>query len=88
MDYMRGRRFRQCVEEAHPAASPMRDDQPGMSSTKSWSKKMKKTTWGDGGNSWYYTKDGRNTTLYPGFATEYVLSVRNFDFDDYSVKSM
>lgn len=49
--------------------------------------KMKKTTWGDGGNSWYYTKDGRNTTLYPGFATDYVLSVRNFDLGDYSVKS-
>lgn len=50
--------------------------------------KMKKTTWGDGGNSWYYTKDGRNTTLYPGFATDYVLSVRNFDLGDYSVKSI
>lgn len=49
--------------------------------------KMKKTTWGDGGSSWYYTKDGRNTTLYPGFATDYVLSVRNFDLNDYSVKS-
>lgn len=46
-------------------------------------KKMKKTTWGKGGNSWYYTKDGRNTTLYPGFATDYVLSVRNFELADY-----
>lgn len=49
--------------------------------------KMKRTTWGDGGNSWYYTKDGRNTTLYPGFATEYVLSVRNFDMRDYNVQT-
>ncbi|MBS0616896.1 MAG: NAD(P)/FAD-dependent oxidoreductase [Spirochaetes bacterium] len=49
-------------------------------------KKMKRTTWGDGGNSWYYTKDGRNTTLYPGFATEYVMSVRNFDLNDYNVQ--
>lgn len=48
--------------------------------------KMKKTTWGGGGNSWYYTKDGRNTTLYPGFATEYVMSVRKFDLGDYSVQ--
>jgi len=50
-------------------------------------KKMARTTWGAGGNSWYYTKDGRNTTLYPGFATDYVLSVRKFELDDYSVKS-
>ncbi|MCS6983922.1 MAG: NAD(P)/FAD-dependent oxidoreductase [Leptospiraceae bacterium] len=46
-------------------------------------KKMSKTTWGSGGKSWYYTKDGRNTTLYPGFATEYVLSVLNFNPGDY-----
>ncbi|MBN8222895.1 MAG: NAD(P)/FAD-dependent oxidoreductase [Spirochaetes bacterium] len=47
--------------------------------------KMRRTTWGSGGNSWYYTKDGRNTTLYPGFATEYVWSVRNFNLGDYKV---
>lgn len=50
-------------------------------------KKMKRTTWGDGGKSWYYTRDGRNTTLYPGFASEYVLSVRRFDLGDYNLKS-
>ncbi len=48
-------------------------------------KKMSKTTWGKGGESWYYTKDGRNTTLYPGFATDYVLSVRHFDMADYQI---
>lgn len=45
--------------------------------------KMRKTTWGSGGKSWYYTKDGRNTTLYPGFASEYVLSVLRFNPNDY-----
>ncbi|RME90888.1 MAG: NAD(P)/FAD-dependent oxidoreductase [Candidatus Hydrogenedentota bacterium] len=43
------------------------------------SKKMAKTTWGKGGKSWYYTKSGKNTTLYPGFASEYVLSIRKFN---------
>lgn len=50
--------------------------------------KMKKTTWGNGGHSWYYTKDGLNTTLYPGFATDYVLSVRRFDLNDYFVRGL
>ncbi len=49
-------------------------------------KKMRRTTWGEGGKSWYYTKDGRNTTLYPGFASEYVLSMRKFELGDYSTK--
>lgn len=48
--------------------------------------KMKRTTWGEGGKSWYYTKDGRNTTLYPGFASEYVMSVRKFDLGEYQVR--
>lgn len=48
--------------------------------------KMKRTTWGDGGKSWYYAKDGRNTTLYPGFASEYVMSVRKFDLGEYQVR--
>lgn len=47
--------------------------------------KMAQTTWGAGGDSWYYTKDGRNTTLYPGFATDYVLSVREFDGPDFEL---
>ncbi len=49
--------------------------------------RMKKTTWGNGGASWYYTKDGRNTTLYPGFASEYVLDVASFDIDNYKVEA-
>ncbi len=65
----------------------VREDKQEEFNQKLW-EKMKKTTWGNGGNSWYYTKDGRNTTLYPGFATDYVLSVRNFDLADYSVRSL
>jgi cation diffusion facilitator CzcD-associated flavoprotein CzcO len=49
--------------------------------------KMRKTTWGKGGESWYYTKDGHNTTLYPGFAAEYVMSVRKFDMADYNTQT-
>lgn len=47
---------------------------------------LKKTTWGKGGDSWYYNKDGKNTTLYPGFATEYVLSVKDFNEQDYHIQ--
>lgn len=46
--------------------------------------RMKNTTWTTGCHSWYLTEDGRNTTLYPGFASEYVLSVRKFDISDYN----
>ena len=84
MDYAR-QAIQGCVEKNIKSVT-MRDDRQAEFNEE-LVKKMKRTTWGDGGNSWYYTKDGRNTTLYPGFATEYVLSVRKFDFDDYAVKS-
>ena len=48
--------------------------------------RMKSTTWTTGCQSWYLTKSGRNTTLYPGFASEYVLSMRKFDKDDYHIR--
>ena len=47
--------------------------------------RMKITTWTSGCQSWYLTSGGRNTTLYPGFASEYVLGIRNFHLEDYDV---
>lgn len=47
--------------------------------------RMKITTWTSGCQSWYLTDGGRNTTLYPGFASEYVLGIRNFHLEDYDV---
>ena len=84
MDYAR-QAIQACLEKNIKSVT-MRDDKQAEFNEE-LGKKMERTTWGAGGSSWYYTKDGRNTTLYPGFATEYVLSVRTFDFDDYSVKS-
>lgn len=48
--------------------------------------RMKLTTWTSGCNSWYLNESGKNTTLYPGFASEYVLGVRNFNLSDYEVE--
>lgn len=75
----------QACQEKHIKSVTMRDDKQAEFNEELF-RKMKRTTWGDGGKSWYYTKDGRNTTLYPGFATEYVMSVRNFNLDDYKVQ--
>ncbi len=84
MDY--ARQAIQACTEKNIKSITMRDDVQAEFN-EDLLKKMKRTTWGDGGKSWYYTKDGRNTTLYPGFATEYVLSVRKFDIGEYNVQT-
>ena len=38
-----------------------------------------RTVWSSGCASWYRTRDGRNTTLWPGFTLEYRLRTRRFD---------
>ncbi len=41
--------------------------------------RMGNTVWVAGGcDSWYITEDGKNTSLYPGFATDYRLRVSRF----------
>ena len=41
--------------------------------------RMQDTVWVAGGcDSWYITEDGKNTSLYPGFATDYRLRVSRF----------
>lgn len=45
-------------------------------------KRMKRMVW-SGCKSWYLSEDGVNRSLYPGFATEYVLRARNFHSSDY-----
>jgi cation diffusion facilitator CzcD-associated flavoprotein CzcO len=47
--------------------------------------RMKITNWTSGCKSWYLTDSGRNTTLYPGFAGEYVLKASTFRLEDYDV---
>lgn len=38
--------------------------------------RMKHMVWGSGCGSWYLSNDGRNYSLYPGFAAEYVVRAR------------
>ena len=47
--------------------------------------RMKTTNWTAGCKSWYLTDGGRNTTLYPGFAGEYVIKASTFHLEDFDV---
>ena len=46
-------------------------------------RRLTKTTWMSGCNSWYLTADGFNASMYPGFATQYLRQMRDFEFGDY-----
>lgn len=45
------------------------------------------TTWASGCRSWYLTADGRNTTLYPGFATQFARATRRVREQDYRLEA-
>jgi cation diffusion facilitator CzcD-associated flavoprotein CzcO len=48
--------------------------------------RLAKTVWATGGcASWYKTRDGKNTTLWPGFMFEYALRLRRFDPESYDL---
>lgn len=46
--------------------------------------RLDETTWNSGCSSWYLTADGKNTTMFPGFATQFARQLRAVDLDDYS----
>ncbi|TDJ21021.1 MAG: NAD(P)/FAD-dependent oxidoreductase [Deltaproteobacteria bacterium] len=48
-------------------------------------KRMKYTAWTSGCNSWYLNPDGSNHALFPGFASEYCLSIRKFEPAEYDL---
>ena len=48
-------------------------------------RKMAGTVWQTGCQSWYLDKNGRNTTLWPGFATSFRLRMRRFRPQDYAM---
>jgi len=48
-------------------------------------KRLTKTNWNSGCKSWYLTEDGFNSTMYPGFATQYQNQMKNIDLSDYSL---
>jgi cation diffusion facilitator CzcD-associated flavoprotein CzcO len=47
--------------------------------------RLDKAVWGTGCVSWYRTKSGKNTTLWPGFASEFRMRLRRFDVENYEL---
>ncbi len=47
-------------------------------------KRLSKTNWNSGCQSWYLTEDGFNATMYPGFATQFSNQMKSFDLNDYT----
>ncbi len=45
------------------------------------------TVWATGCSSWYRTRTGKNTVLWPGFTFEFRYRTRRFDPDDYDLVS-
>lgn len=46
-------------------------------------RRLERTTWNSGCQSWYLTEDGFNATMYPGFATQFQRQMRRFARTDY-----
>lgn len=46
---------------------------------------LAKTTWNSGCASWYLSEDGHNSTMFPGFATQFTRALARVDLDDYLV---
>jgi len=42
-------------------------------------------SWSSGCNSWYLSADGSNHSLYPGYASEYVIRARRFKPSEYEI---
>jgi cation diffusion facilitator CzcD-associated flavoprotein CzcO len=49
--------------------------------------RLARTVWSTGCASWYRTRTGRNTTLWPGFTFEYRFRTRHFNEADYELIS-
>lgn len=49
-------------------------------------KRLASTTWNSGCQSWYLTDDGFNSTMFPGFATQYANQLREVDLRDYRIR--
>ncbi|MFT3900050.1 MAG: NAD(P)/FAD-dependent oxidoreductase [Gordonia sp. (in: high G+C Gram-positive bacteria)] len=48
-------------------------------------KRLRRTTWNSGCQSWYLTSDGYNATMFPGFATQFVNQMRRVDLRDFRI---
>ena len=47
--------------------------------------RLRRSVWDSGCASWYRTRDGKNTVLWPGFTFEFRAATRSLDVDDYEV---
>jgi cation diffusion facilitator CzcD-associated flavoprotein CzcO len=47
--------------------------------------RMRHMSWSSGCSSWYLSENGKNHSLYPGFASEYFLRTRKFRSSEYDV---
>ena len=46
-------------------------------------RRLAATTWNSGCASWYLTDDGHNSTMFPGFATQFTRQLARVNLDDY-----
>lgn len=46
-------------------------------------RKLAATTWNSGCSSWYLTAEGHNSTMFPGFATQFTGQLAKLEIDDY-----
>jgi hypothetical protein len=47
--------------------------------------RLARTVWASGCSSWYRTRSGKNTTLWPGFTFEFRRRTRRFDEESYEL---
>jgi cation diffusion facilitator CzcD-associated flavoprotein CzcO len=50
--------------------------------------RLERTVWASGCTSWYRTKSGKNTTLWPGFTFEFWQRTRRFDLACYECRAL
>ena len=50
--------------------------------------RLKGTVWSSGCMSWYLTRSGKNTTIWPGFTFEFRLRTRRFDVGSYDLVAL
>ena len=50
-------------------------------------RRLLRTTWSSGCDSWYLTKDGYNATMFPGFATRFARLLGDLALDDYDMQA-
>jgi hypothetical protein len=49
--------------------------------------RLERSVWASGCSSWYRTKSGKNTTLWPGFTFDFWRRTRRFDRESYEIRS-